>query len=163
LGVISVCIITASVFLWPLEVLKKRLMPLVYVLIAIVIFHLVSGSDSIRVRLLTGFIFGTKILLLSLLVFVFTQTTSVSSIVQLFWFVPKHVRLMISMSFALVPVILSEIDYIRVAQLSRGLVSSGIYAWRAIIPILVPILNRTLTRAEQLAIVLESRGYSVDG
>ncbi len=117
--------------------------------------HLASLTD----RLLLGIAHATKLLALSLLVFQFTQTTSANSLVRVFSFLPPKIVLLLTISFSLVPVMIREIDAIQIAQKSKGLQFQGLQAWRSFIPVIVPLLNRTLTRAQQIAIVLEIRGF----
>lgn len=140
--------------------LKNRLVPLFFVSLLIIIFQLLFGLDSsLYLRLFQGLTAALRLLSLSLLVFLFTETTSVTEIVAAFSFLPPKLNLMITISFSLIPVILKEISTIRIAQQSRGLQLKGRYMFRSILPILIPLLGRTLARAEQIAIVLQTRGF----
>jgi len=139
---------------------KNRLISLFFVSLLIIIFQLLFGlTTSLYLRLFQGLTAALRLLSLSLLVFLFTETTSVTEIVSAFSFLPPKLNLMITISFSLIPVILKEISTIRVAQQSRGLPLKGIYMFRSIFPLLIPLLSRTLTRAEQIAIVLQTKGF----
>jgi energy-coupling factor transporter transmembrane protein EcfT len=129
--------------------LKSRLIAIVGVSLLVVVFQ------AIQNRLLLGIITAIRLISLSLLVLLFTETTSASAIVSALSFLPKKITLMLTISFSLIPAILQEISAIRIAQQARGFSPRGIN----IFPVLIPLLNRTLTRAEHIAIVLQTRGY----
>lgn len=157
---ITIIIILISILKLNFLRVKNRLIPLFFVALLIIIFQLLFGLDSsLYLRLFQGFTAALRLLSLSLLVFLFTETTSITEIVAVFSFLPPKLNLMITISFSLIPVILKEISIIRVAQQSRGLPLKGISMFRSLFPILIPLLSRTLTRAEQIAIVLQTRGF----
>jgi energy-coupling factor transporter transmembrane protein EcfT len=134
----------------------QRITPLLTVCIFIMVFQLVGNAGlSLVGRLIAGYISGARILSLSLLVFLFTEMTSVYKIVEALSFLPSTLQLLITISFALIPTIMSEIGVIKRAQQSRG------YQSRSIFPILIPLVSRTLGRAEHIAIVIQTRGYTV--
>lgn len=140
--------------------ISSRIKPILLVSCMVILFQLLGNfSAPIGERFFLGIISSCRLMALSLLVFLFSQTTSVSEIIKIFAFLPYSLRLMMTISFSLIPVIMHEVDVIRIAQQSRGLEGNGIYAWKRFLPIIVPLLNRTLTRAQQIAIVLETRGY----
>jgi energy-coupling factor transport system permease protein len=62
------------------------------------------------------------------------------------------------------PVILGEIDRIRMAQIARGarLEGNGLLASAAaLMPLMIPTLTQSIIRAEELALAMEARGYRV--
>lgn len=128
---------------------KSRLLAIVGVALLVVVFQ------GIQNHLLLGIATAIRLISLSLLVLLFTETTSPSSIVAALSFLPKNISLMLTISFSLIPAILQEISAIRIAQQARGFSSKGI----KIFPVLIPLLNRTLSRAEHIAIVLQTRGF----
>jgi energy-coupling factor transporter transmembrane protein EcfT len=133
---------------------KSRLVAIIGVSALVILFQLIVNSTvPIYERLLIGSLTTLRLVSLSLLVFIFTETTSPSSIVSALSFLPNNVTLMLTISFSLIPAILQEVSAIRIAQQARGAHSGSI------IPVLVPLLNRTLTRAEHIAIVLQTRGF----
>lgn len=139
---------------------KSRLAAVVGISLFVVVFQVIFNSSiSVQSRLLLGVITALRLISLSLLVFLFTETTSPSSIVAALSFLPRNVLLMLTISFSLIPVIFEELSNIRLVQESRGLSAKGINAVRSVFPILIPLLNRTLTRAEHIAMVLETRGF----
>jgi energy-coupling factor transporter transmembrane protein EcfT len=133
---------------------KSRLVAIIGISAFVVIFQLLCNSSlPIQEQLLIGSVTAFRLVSLSLLVLLFTETTSPSSIVAALSFLPKQLILMLTISFSLIPAILQEITAIRIAQQARGLHKGYI------LPVLVPLLNRTLTRAEHIAIVLQTRGF----
>lgn len=159
-AILSITAIIISVILLKLKFfkIKNRLVALFFVSLLIIIFQLLFGlTTPLYLRLFQGFIASLRLLSLSLLVMLFTETTSVTEIVSAFSFLPPKLNLMITISFALIPAILKEISAIRVAQQSRGLQLKG---FRSVFPILIPLLGRTLGRAEHIAIVLQTKGFA---
>jgi len=62
------------------------------------------------------------------------------------------------------PVILGEIDRIRMAQIARGarLDGGGILASAAaLMPLMIPTLTQAIIRAGELSLAMEARGYRV--
>ena len=95
---------------------------------------------------------------LSLLVFLFSQTTSPSSLMHSLSFLPTKFRLVFTISLSLIPILIREAGGIRRAQESRGLTPQWKHPFGSVIPLIVPLLHRTLTRAEHIAMVLQVRG-----
>lgn len=134
--------------------LKNRLTPLLFSVVLLIIFQLVfNSSQAYSVRLLQGFTAAFKILSLSLLVFLYTATTSITQISQVFNFLPKTVNFMLTITLSLIPVIFQEAKTIILLQKSRGYHSFNP------LPIIIPLLHRTLKRSEQIALTLSSRGF----
>jgi len=153
IGIISCAIIAVSGVKTHRGNLKSRLTAIIGVSAFVVVFQLIlNGSVSVAERLLLGVASALRLISLSFLVLLFTETTSPSAIVAALSFLPNNISLMLTISFSLIPAILQEISAIRIAQQARGLHKGSI------IPVLVPLLNRTLTRAEHIAVVLQTRG-----
>ena len=155
---VTIIILLISLLKISLVKMKNRLIALFLITLMIIMFQLLFGfAPSLKLRLMQGLMISMRFLTLSLSVFLFTETTSVSDIVSTLSFLPQKLNLMITISFALIPVILKEMSAIRVAQQSRGLQLKG---FRSVFPILIPLLGRTLGRAEHIAIVLQTRGFA---
>ncbi|MBU1322675.1 hypothetical protein KKE75_01315, partial [Patescibacteria group bacterium] len=76
--------------------LKNRLTPLLFTVVLLIIFQLIFNSGQpYSVRLLQGFTAALKILSLSLLVFLYTSTTSINQISLAFNFLPKTFNFML--------------------------------------------------------------------
>jgi len=132
----------------------SRLKPLFFTLMLLFLFQLLlNQSQSISIRLAQAFTSGLKILNLSLLVFYYTTTHSSSQISQAFSFLPRSGRLILTLTFSLIPLILKEAKTILFLQKSRG------YHSHNPLPLIIPLLHRTFTRSEQIALSLTSRGY----
>lgn len=162
---IAVCVMTlimatVSIRFVQYGILWQRLHPILFIGLFVVGYQLLFRTTvPVQIRAFEGVIQAFRLISLSLLVFVFTQTTSVSEIVSALSFLPRSVCLLLTISFALIPAILREITTIRIAQQARGFAPKGINVVRSVFPVLIPLLNRTLTRAERIAIVLETRGF----
>lgn len=92
--------------------------------------------------------FGLKVANLSLLVFGYTQTATVREISQAFSFLPSNLGLTLTISLNLIPVIFQEAQKIRLVQISRGARSVNP------LPLIIPLLHRTLQRSQQLTLIL---------
>jgi len=157
--IITVAILVLGIRFIRYQVLWQRLNPILAVGLFVILFQLLFATSTPVVnRLLVGLIQALRLISLSTVVFVFTQTSSVSEVVSALSFLPRKVTLMLTISFTLIPAILKEIDAIRIAQQARGFAPKGINIIKSVFPVLIPLLNRTLTRAEHIAIVLETRG-----
>jgi energy-coupling factor transporter transmembrane protein EcfT len=66
---------------------------------------------------------------------------------------------MFAITFNMIPTILSESEKIVIVQRCRGYQSRSFNIFGNILPVIIPLLHRTLRRAEQLSLVLLSRGY----
>ncbi|MBW2028160.1 MAG: energy-coupling factor transporter transmembrane protein EcfT [Deltaproteobacteria bacterium] len=77
--------------------------------------------------------------------------------------IPSHdIALMISVALRFVPTILDEVERMKEAQMARGACFNGgtlLERARANLVLLVPLMIRTLHRADNLVTAMESRGY----
>jgi energy-coupling factor transporter transmembrane protein EcfT len=132
----------------------SRVQPVCIIALGILLFQVIFNvSVDFSIRLELGFLAAIKFSLLSLLVFFYTTTTSVSAIVSSFSFLPAPLQMMLAITCALIPILFDESRRIQTAQSARGSHK------HAIMPIIIPLIHRTLQRAKSLSIVLESRGY----
>ncbi len=139
---------------------KTRLLTIIGITCFVLLFQLLFHTGvSIQERLIEGAMASLRIISLSLLVFLFSETTSLSSLASSISFMPRDVRLMITISLALLPAILYEFSIIRMVQETRGYQPRAINVFRSFFPVIIPLLNRTLSRAEHIAIVLQTRGF----
>jgi len=139
----------------------KRFLSICLVASFVILFQVVfNASVPLLARLSLGILAAVRIISLSLLVFIFAETTSVSDIARAFSFLPKQISLLLTISLALIPSILLESQSIRLAQQARGYSMKGWNIVRGFVPLVIPLLSRTLVRAERIAMVLESRGYN---
>jgi len=127
--------------------LKTRLTPLFLTIALVITFQAIS------LRLLQGLTAALKILSLSLLVFLYTSTTSISQISRTLNFLPKTFNFMLTITLSLIPVIFQEAKTIILLQKCRG------YHSLNPLPVIIPLLHRTLKRSEQIALTMASRGY----
>ena len=63
------------------------------------------------------------------------------------------------------PVILNELERIKMAQIARGATfkskSNLIARARSLLPLLIPTISLSIMRANELAVAMETRGYRV--
>lgn len=157
LYILSACLLIILLILTlktNLSSLANRLLPLSFTIVLLILFQLFfNSSQTYSVRLLQGFTAAIKILSLSLLVFLYTATTSINQISRAFNFLPKNFNFMLTITFSLIPVIFQEAKTINLLQKCRG------YHSLNPLPIIIPLLHRTLKRSEQIALTMSSRGY----
>jgi len=138
----------------------SRIRPLLIIGLFVISFQLIFNTPvSPSIRIIEGFTAAIKIITLSLFVFLYTSTASPSEIIASFSFLPKKLLLMFAITFNMIPTILSESEKIVIVQRCRGYQSRSFNIFGNILPVIIPLLHRTLRRAEQLSLVLLSRGY----
>ncbi|MCK4335770.1 MAG: energy-coupling factor transporter transmembrane protein EcfT [Candidatus Aenigmarchaeota archaeon] len=74
-------------------------------------------------------------------------------------FIPKDFALSLTTAFRFIPIIEEEARTIIISQEARGLKRRGKMKLTAYFPIIVPLFAKALTRAKNLAISVESRGF----
>lgn len=137
-----------------------RLKPLLFISVLIVVFNLLFNNGLVFYdRFGSGVYTAIKIISLSLLVFFYTVTTSPARIINGLFFLPKSLKIAFTMTFSLIPILIEEYKTIVFVQQSRGFRRKIISPLHNILPVVVPLLHRTFKRAEQLAIVMFTRGY----
>jgi len=76
----------------------------------------------------------------------------------------RELALVMVIAVRFLPVMLSEIDRIRMAQIARG-AKIGTGGWlssaASLMPLMIPTISQALIRAEELAEAMEARGYRV--
>jgi energy-coupling factor transporter transmembrane protein EcfT len=162
--ILSLCIFTAgiSVFLKRHIHWFTRYRAIGFAAIMIILFQLLfNWSLSFEARALAGVTASARLILLSMMVFLFTETTSVSNIVGALSFLPSKICLMLTISLSLIPAIMKESTLIQIAQQSRGFTSKGLKSITGFLSVIIPLLFRTLKRAEHIAIALETKGFHI--
>ncbi len=139
----------------------KRMIPLLFISFMIIMVNLfLNTSLKISTRVILGLTTSLKIILLSLTVFIYTCFTPLSQISAVFSFLPKTIQLVFTITLSFIPIIFQEVDKIYLIQKTRGYKTSWLNIYKNVIPIIIPLLHRALNRAQQLALVLYSKGYS---
>lgn len=146
-------------FLSDRDKIIQRLKALLLIFFLIIIFQMVFGSFDLVSRFENALIAAGRIFFISLLVFIFTSTTSASQIVSIFSFLPAKLQLMVTILFSLIPVIIEEIQKIIYIQASKGHNFKKLNFFNSYLPIVVPLTHRILRRAEQISVVLQLRGW----
>lgn len=143
-------------------IMKERVIFFLTVAVLIIISQLlISQSLSTLQRVITGLNYVVRIWSLSLIVFLFTATTSPHNIISIFSFLPKPLQLMLTMTLSLIPVISREYKNISLVQKSKGL-DQNKNIFKRIFPVIIPLLHRILIRSQQIALVMESKGYNYE-
>lgn len=159
-SLVSILILLA-IYLFRPDAVLKRLKILALIGFSIIIFNLLfNRTIPLDMRVITGIVQALKIITLSSIVFFYTSTTSPVLLVRWLQFLPESIVLMLVITFSFIPVISLDYEQIRLVQKSRGL-HGGWNIILSLFPVLIPLLHQTLRRAEELAVVLVSRGYEV--
>lgn len=160
LFIFSLTIMSVGLYLDRRHKLEDRIRPLFLVSALIILFQVIfNNALSIPSRLNQGLIASFKIFSLSMLVFILTTITSIKQIIDALSFIPRNIRLMIIITFSMIPAIFEESRKIMTVQNARGHNTKSINVIKSFIPFIIPLLHRTLKRAEHLSLSLESRGY----
>lgn len=77
----------------------------------------------------------------------------------------ERISLLFLLALSFVPIISDQAVRIKEAQIARGIsMGNSLFSRvRRMLPVLIPLFTLSLARAERLALVLESRGYSSPG
>ena len=153
-------LMTLMLFIKTKKINLKRIKPLFNIGVFIILFWLLfNRTETIGMRVLSGFTAAIKIMDISLLVFLYTSVTSASEIITVFSFLPRQLQLVLMTTLGLIPVIFAEYEKIELVQKSRGMMTSRFNFAANILPVVIPLIHRTLKRAEQLSLVISARGY----
>ncbi len=99
---------------------------------------------------LFNYLYLCSLFLLSFL-FVFTTAPAEINGALVYFRLPKTTAFMLSTAIASIPYFENKARKVRVAQAARGS--------RAVLPLILPVLHSLFTRARNLAISLETRGF----
>lgn len=158
--VISLIIFFSSFIFDRKKKILLRLYPLFAVAVFIVLFQLLFNTTlSLTQRFMQGLTAALKLFSLSMLVFLFAEVISIKQIIDALSFLPKKIQLAIIITFSMIPSIFEESQKILMAQNSRGYNTRSLNFVKSIIPFIIPLLHRILRKAEQITIVIQSRGY----
>lgn len=142
-------------------IIKKRIVPLVSTVVVLIIFHsLFNTAIPFSERLQAGLGAGIRLFTVSSLVFLYTVTASPSEIMMVFAFLPKLYQLLLTITLTTVPAIFEESEHITRVQKTRGLKVSRFNPLSHLLPVLLPLFHSIFARAEQLTIVMVTRGYT---
>ena len=140
--------------------LKERIKPLFVIGTTIILFQLIFNTRvGFSDRILQGLTAAAKIFTLSLLVFLFTMVISPNQITAALSFLPKKILFLLVVTFGMIPSIFTEAQKILIVQNARGRNSKTLNILKSFLPFIIPLLHRTLSRAEQIAISIQARGY----
>ncbi len=156
-------ILSATVVIYFLpkhKTVYKRIKTMAIIFTSVVIFQLIfSQSQPIVTRFLYGYMIALKLALVSFSVLIYVSVTSTSEIISLFWFLPEKFRLLATMTFYFIPLIMAESEQILMVQKSRGVSTKGIPGLKLYISFLIPLFHRLFYRADVVSLTMVSRGY----
>jgi energy-coupling factor transporter transmembrane protein EcfT len=137
-----------------------RLKALSILAVMLMLFNLLPLLDEpLNDRALRGGLAAAKLVGISLSVFLFVTTTSLATILRAFSFLPTSWQLMLTIALSLLPAVMQELRTIIAAQKSRGFSPSLLRLIPTITATALPLLFRTLLRAEHIAMVIVARGF----
>lgn len=138
----------------------QRLTTFMYIGISLLFFQmLINQSVSVIDRVSNALRVTLQIASISQIVFLMVQYISPSAFVSALRFLPRTWQLLLTMTFAYIPILVDEQSSIQTAQVSRGL---GV-TWRSrlIAPVafFIPLMHRILQRSETLGHTIVARGF----
>ncbi len=138
----------------------QRLNTIFPIFLLCILFQVIFNSSiSLNERAILGFIFGLRLTLISLSVFLFLSITSLFELTQLFYFLPRTWLLLLIMTWYFIPGIISESEKIKQIQKSRGLNIQSWNPFKSLASLIIPLLHRVFQRSQTLSLTLLSRGY----
>ncbi len=101
-----------------------------------------------------------QIATISEMFYIFSRRVSMSSILEAFSFMPRALRILLTITFSSIPFLTSEQTKISYAQKSRA--SGNSLRSKLIMPfaILIPLTHKVIQRSQQLAYTISIRGFS---
>ncbi len=139
---------------------KKRMRFLGILFVLILVARIIFLQNfSLEERITQSLILSSRMFSITLIMLIFTAKVSLKEILIAFHFLPKVFRQMLTITFSFLPAIEKEVENVYSAQKSRGYKFSYLRFYKSVFPLLVPLIHRTLKKAEQIAMVMESRGY----
>ena len=134
---------------------KAVLIFFVFILVGrLLLVHNLTLQENLQIAVL----FFVRMGSITFLMFSFIKITSILEIARFLSFLPRQMRLLIIITFSFLPIIQKEFENIYIAQKVRHFRFNPIQFYKSFFPIFVPLLHRVLNRAEQIAVVIESRG-----
>jgi len=168
LGLLSLLVLVALFARVDLPVLLKRDLPVLPIIASMVLVHgwaNPANTHWIGWFGVEGLVFGT-VTSLRLVCFLtvantFLLTTPAHEIVRWTRERNRDLGLMISMAFTVTPILSEQMAVTLQAQQARGMATGpGLgLKLRAYLQVLIPVVVKALTRAEQMSLLLLARGY----
>jgi energy-coupling factor transporter transmembrane protein EcfT len=161
--IVSIIISLSALFLaylLKIDKIRKRNKTILITGLFIFLINLILNVQTdFLSRVYVSFTAFFRIYALSLTVFIFSGTTSASELISALSFLPKNIILAIIITFSIIPLVIDEAEKIKMAQTSRGLNTSFFNPLKTVIPVIIPLIHRTLRRADQLSQIIISRGF----
>src|SRR5690554_3641615 len=161
-------ILLASSFLFGGLTLFKRLKPFLFLIVLIVVFHSVlnpaNATQIYSIFYMEGFMYGLSISirLMTILVVMhlYLFTTHPQEIFELFYRWHPSLGMIMMLLLGLLPVMKREMEWTRIAQEVRGLSWGGYKGkLKAYVMIVIPVIIKSLYRAQSMADLLYLRGF----
>lgn len=138
----------------------KRIKFFVFLFISLFVFHKIFQNplhwiDVVQLSARTTF----QIAILSQIIFLFARRTSLRRLLQSLSFIPSKLRLLLTITFSFIPVLLEEQEKISLVQKSRGLGNTFLSRLVSPLAIFVPLIHRVIQRSQSIATSIVARGY----
>ncbi len=138
----------------------KRTKFFVFLFISLFTFHKVLNTplpwiDAVQLSARTTL----QIAILSQIIFMFARRTSLSRLLQSLSFIPSKLRLLFTVTFSFIPVLLEEQEKISLVQKSRGLGANMKSRILSPFAIFVPLVHRVIQRSQSIAMSIITKGY----
>ena len=151
--------------------LIKRCKPFVFFVLFIIAFHTVLNPASVTwwgwlgwEGFIYGSVVGLRLLGIVLLTQIFLMSTTFKEVILLFSSWNKDLGVIMLMVLGILPVLYQELNITSQAQQSRGLHWKGLKSKvKAYLVMLIPVIIKSLYRAQGLAYLLYLRNYGEDG
>lgn len=137
----------------------KGLIPVFTVIVLLQTF-LTNGFGYTPEGLMLGLYSVVRIFALTSIVFLLINTTRLSLIARSLSFLPFHIGFILTVAVSMIESLQKEAVQITTAQRARGH-RAGWNPIRTYLPVLLPLFARSITRAEKLAVAVQSRGLRV--
>jgi energy-coupling factor transporter transmembrane protein EcfT len=153
LSIINVLLYLLGINLKSRKKTLKRIGYFVVIGISMVLFQIFFNlTIPIMLRIETGLKSTLLLSAVSQIIFMVIEFISPTNIISAFWFLPKQILLLLSMTFYFIPLLIHEQITIQLVQKSRG---SRINVFASIIP----LLYRIFQRSETISYTIVGRGY----
>jgi energy-coupling factor transporter transmembrane protein EcfT len=140
------------VFLYPnRRIFLRRFLPLILLSLLFVLLQFIWNNINYSLTAIITLVL--KITSLSLLVFYFTVTTSMASLISVFTFLPNKCRIVLMIAFGIIPIMIREAWQIKLVQHTRGVNAKFWNLPKTFFPIIIPLLRRSFLRAERIALL----------
>ncbi len=141
-------------------IIMSRLRYAAYVCVSVFVFQLLFNTGvAVSGRVFSALTTSMRLLDITLVILVFTSYTTPLELMKFLGWLPSWLRLMVVMTFAMIPAVFGLTEQTLLVQKSRGSSFGLANLYRSVPAVLVPVLHGIFRHAEQTAFSVISRGY----